>query len=221
MSVATYDLELVDELPLAYEGKRPKLAPGWVAPDSRRAHGTRAKYVVERCRCDACRACSSEYERMRSRAKRRAEWFPYVPAGRARQHVRELATQGVGLKTVAKVSGVSHGSLSRLMYGDPKRGTGPSKRVRRETANAILAVNAAVVAGAQKIPAGPTWKLLDELIALGYTKTWIARELGTKGPGLQIRKTAVRASTARKVEQLYRRVDGKPGPGRRSRWDNR
>jgi len=194
--------------------------PHFVAPDSHRPHGTYVKYVVERCTCEPCRAANREYERNRSRAMARPDqaWVPYVPAGRARRHLAELAAAGVGLKTVAKVSGVSHGTLSKLVYGERARGGRPSRRIRPETERRILAVTVGQAAGAQKIPAGPTWKLLDDLIARGFTKTWINHELGNTSGGLQIRRDLVRASTARKVEALHRRLAGVAAPPRRTRW---
>lgn len=191
----------------------------YVAPDSSRPHGSYVKFVAEKCRCPDCRAAHREYNRRRIRAIHRPDevWMPYVPAGPARRHIRWLATQGIGLKTVAKVSGVSHGCLWKLIYGAPDR-SGPSKRIRHKTAAAILAVRPDHAAGGQKIDAAPTWKLLDEIIALDYPKVWIARQLGQHGQGLQVSKTRVLASTARAVEDLHRRIGGRPGPGKRTRW---
>ena len=207
-------------------GARPPLevvrSPRPVAPDSRRAHGTYVKYVVERCGCEPCRLANRAYENRRQHAIRRPDevWLPYVPAGPARRHLRALAAVGVGPKTVAKISGVPHGSLAKIVYGDPKRGMGPSKRIRPATSARILAVTVADAAGAQKVPAGPTWVLLDDLIARGYTRQFLGRALGStaKVPSLQVRHDLVRASTARKVEQIHRRLQGRPGPGKRSRW---
>lgn len=182
--------------------------------------GTRAKYVVERCRCTECREAVRLYELKRRRAITRPDeaWVPYVPAGKARRYLKELAEYGIGLKTVAKVSGVPHGTLSKLFYGDPKRRMGPSKRIRPETERRLLAVTFEDAAGAAKIPAGPTWRLLDDLIARGFTKSWIATELGAESPALQISRVRVRATTARKVAELHRRLEGVPAPPRRTRW---
>ncbi len=194
--------------------------PRFIAPDSHRAHGTYVKYVVERCTCEPCRAANREYERARQRAIARPDqaWVPYVPAGRARRHLAELSAAGVGPKTVAKISGVAHGALAKLVYGDPKRGMRPSKRIRPETERKILAVTIDQATGAQNIPGGPTWKLLDDLIARGFTKAWINHQLGNTSGGLQIRRDFVRASTARKVEALHARLEGVAAPPRRTRW---
>lgn len=227
---ATYDLEfeepppplrsLTPATPAPRKGRKVVTPPDYIAPDSHRPHGTRVKYVIERCRCEPCRAANREASRARQKAMSRPDeaWVPYVPAGPARRHVRSLMEQGVGPKSIAKLSGVPHGAISKLMYGDYVRGTKPSKRIRPETARKILAVTVDQAAGAQKIDAAPTWRLLDDLIARGWTKTYLAQRLGSRGPGLQIRRTLVRASTARKVEQLHTELAGLPVPPRRSRW---
>lgn len=187
---------------------------------STRPHGVRAKYVVERCRCEPCREAVRLYELRRTRAIRRPDeaWVPYVPAGKARAHLKELAAYGIGLKTVAKVSGVPHGSLAKIIYGDPARRMGPSKRIRPATERRILSVTLDDAAGAAKIPAGPTWKLLDDLIGRGFTRGWIAQQLGCETPALQISRERLRGSTARKVAELHRRLQGVEAPPRRSRW---
>ena len=135
----------------------------WVAPDSHRPHGSYAKYTVELCRCEPCRRAKRDYERARQHAIRRPDqvWAPYVPAGAARRHVRELAAAGVGLKQLAKVSGLPHGLLSKLVYGDRARGMASSRRIRRETHEAIMAVRPSDFAGGTRLDAGPTWALLE------------------------------------------------------------
>lgn len=170
-----------------------------------RLHGTHAKYAVERCRCDECRRAQREYNRHRVRQMARPDgvWNPYVDAGSAREHVQWLASCGVGVKSIAKISGVPHGTLSKLMYGDNVRGLAPSRRIRPATEQKILAVMPVMAQGAQQVPAGPTWRLLEELIARGWSRAELTRRLGQKGPGLQLSRSRVRASTARKVEQLH------------------
>lgn len=109
-------------------------------------------------------------------------------------------------------------TLCKLIYGDAKRGLAPSVRVRPETAARIMAVRVEQAAGAQLVAAGPTWVLLDDLIARGYTRGFLATALGASKPALQVQRTKVRASTARKVEALHSRLVGQAAPGRRSRW---
>ena len=140
----------------------------------------------------------------------------YVSAEPARRHLAALAEAGVGLKTVARLSGVSHGSLSKIVYGEPGRARAPSRRIRPETSERILAVTVTAARGGQRVDAGPTWRLIEKLVAAGYTRAHLARELGSQAasPTLQIGRRLVRASTARAVEDLHRRLIGRPGPGR-------
>lgn len=179
--------------------------------------GSHVKYVVERCRCDDCRAANRAYELNRQRAIRRG-WQPYVDAGAAREHVEWLRTCGIGLKTLAVLAGVPHGSLSKLMYGDPKRGMAPSKGIRPETSRRILAVMPWAAAGRQRVPAAHTWRLLNDLVARGWTKSELARRLGRQTRALQLGDQYVLGSTARAVEQLHAELITQPAPPRRTRW---
>lgn len=185
-----------------------------------RSHGSHAKYAIERCRCDDCRRAQREYNRNRLRQLARPDgvWRPYVDAGPAREHIEWLASCGIGLKSVASIGGLAHGTLSKLVYGDPSRGLAPSKRIRSATAEKILAVMPRAAAGAQRIPAGPTWKLLDELVARGWSRSELSRRLGCATPALQISHTRVLASTARRVEALYAELIQVPVIPRKTRW---
>ena len=191
-----------------------------VAPESHRPHGSYAKYVLEKCRCERCTAANRDYERRRARAISRPDevWLPFVPAGPARRHLEKLRKAGVGLRTVAALSGVSHGALSKIVYGDPQRGRRRSRRVRPQTLAAILAIEVEDARGGQKVAAGPTWALINELVAAGYSKADLARALGSKTPALQLGRQRVLASTARAVEQLHARLIGRRPPQRGTRW---
>lgn len=137
----------------------------------------------------------------------------FVPAEAARRHLTALGAEGIGLNTVAGLSGVSHGSLSKILYGEPRRGRPPSRRIRRQTAERILAVSVEQASGGQRVDAGPTWALVEELVAAGYTRAELARLLGStaSSPSLQIGRRLVRASTARAVEALHARLLGGSG----------
>ncbi|MFN2607493.1 MAG: hypothetical protein ABR511_06295 [Acidimicrobiales bacterium] len=199
-------------------GKVPAAKPG--TPGGGREHGSYAKAVVEGCDCDPCKAAKVGYNRRRRQAIARPDevWLPYVSAQPARRHLAALSAAGVGLKTVARLSGVSHGALSKIVYGEPGRGRPPSRRVRPHTLEAILAVRVGDATGKQRVSAGPTWQLIDELIAAGYTRGQLARALGSTAsvPKLQIGRRSVLASTARSVEVLHRalirRRPGRSGP---------
>ena len=180
---------------------------------SSRQHGTYAKYKIDGCRCRPCSQATSKYNRARARSVEP----PYVAAGPARAHVRELSAAGVGLKQIVKASGVSQGALWKLMYG--KNGK-PSTRIRRSTEQRILAVTPADAANGTRIDAAPTWVLIDEMVTAGAAKTEIAAAIGQTGP-LQLSRKLVTARNARAVADLHTAwADGTVTLGRRDCWGN-
>lgn len=186
-----------------------------------RAHGTYACYVwgpepgSERgrgCRCDKCREAVRQYQ-----AQARQRVAPaYVDATEVREHIGRLMAAGVGLKQITKLSGVSGGSLTKIVYGTP-RGDGtrrpPARRVKRETRDRIMAVMPSQVADGARVDAEPVWADVRELLRRGWTKVAIARELGQTSGGLQLGTATVTAGHARTIRGLL----AQPVPPRRSR----
>ena len=145
-------------------------------------------------------------------------WLPYVSAAPAREHLAALSAAGMGLKTVARLSGVSHGSLSKIVYGEPRQGRPPSRRVRPETLAKILAVRATDARGGQRVGAESDVAARRRAGGRRLQQRFLARALGARAdqPSLQIGKTMVRASTARAVQDLHRRLLGaRPVPAGR------
>lgn len=160
-------------------------------------HGSRARYVGERCRCDDCRRANREYAAARARARAEGDTGELVDAGPARAHLEALAAQGVGRRAVAAACDVA---LSVLL--DVRRGR--KLRVRASTARRILAVDAGAISDGGRVPAGATRTALRELLRAGLTKTEIARRLGSaaKVPSLQLVARHVTAKNALKVQKL-------------------
>lgn len=183
---------------------------GRVAPDSHREHGTRAKYVVEGCRCVPCKRANRAEENHRSRLEAYGQWQPYVDAAPARAHVRALQAYGLGWKRIAVLADVPISTMSKLLYGAPRRGMGPSKRVRPETAAKILAVVATPesLGGATPVDATGTRRRLQALIAGGWPQAQLARRLVMEPGnfGLLLREERVYAATARAVAALYEQL---------------
>lgn len=180
-------------------------------PRARHVHGTRAAYVLDRCRCRACRDATASAERRRQKEIAYGKWKPYVDAQPAREHIRALGAAGMGWKRVCAVSGVPHGTMAKLLYGDTQRRQAPSARVRPATAAAILAVELDL-AGGVLVDDGPTRRRIHGLVAHGYSMRWISQRLGSNSP-LQLRGDGqVRKSTADAVEAMVERYAGRPGP---------
>jgi hypothetical protein len=146
--------------------------------------------VQDKCRCADCREACRVYEQARRRKALYGRWQPYVPADEARAHVRSLQAAGMGWKRIARAAGLSPSVLWKLLYGDRTRNLAPSKRIRPATAAALLAVEPDLAPGAY-IDAGPTWRRIEGLVALGYSKRWLAHQLGAQ------RATACRSGPAR------------------------
>jgi hypothetical protein len=110
-------------------------------------------------------------------------------------HIQSLGQQGMGYKRTADAAGVATSVVQTVLCGR-------KTRIRARSHRKILAVTAQLAPGAY-VAAGPTWVLLDRLIANGYPKVRIARWLGQKGPGLQLRRTQVTVKNAARVKRLY------------------
>lgn len=117
-------------------------------------HGTYACYTLDGCRCVPCADAQSAYETNRTRQQAYGRWDNLVDASPARAHVAALGEYGISLKQVARLTGISTGTLSKLVYGHykpldgPSRGRygkgellrGPSERVSKRLAAKVLAV---------------------------------------------------------------------------------
>lgn len=166
--------------------------------------------MLDRCRCRPCKDAAAASERRRTKEIAYGRWEPYVDAGPAREHVRNLMSQGMGWKRICATTGVPHGTMTKLLYGDTTRGQAPSKRVRPTTATALLAVELDLAGGAI-IDAGPTWDLIHGLVAHGYSMSWISRRLGSASP-LQIGDVRCEKATADAVHELAEKYATRPGP---------
>lgn len=172
-----------------------------------REHGTLARYrwglvgddYRNGCRCFECSSAGVLYEKRRAARKARGI-EPYVDNTEAREHLAWLEAQGVGLRTVAATSGLSRSALSLI-----RNGTRPVSRP--ETIAAILAVGKLDAAPGAVIDGARTMALLDELLAMGWTKGALAVELGASTRALQVcKRGTIRRETADKVVALHERL---------------
>lgn len=169
-----------------------------------RAHGTFACYqwgpepglrTGRGCRCFPCSDARYRYDLARRRARENGV-EPFVDATPAVEHLEWLAERGIGTRTIAAASNVSRSTLRELRNGT-------RTRVRPDTLDRLLAVG---THRAKLVDAGPTWALLDELHAHGFTWTRIADELGYRSRTVQLKRTRVRASNARRVAEVHARL---------------
>lgn len=160
--------------------------------------GTRVRYV-RGCRCDACRAANTQYERERGAARRAGDWNGLVDARLARAHLRKLSRQGVGRRAVAAASDVAESLLCDIRAGR-------KTRIRARTERRILAVTPAMASDRALVDATPTWELLEELLEEGFTEAQLARWLGYETPRLQLGRERVTARNAHDVQVLHGRL---------------
>ena len=169
-------------------------------------HGTRHRYLGG-CRCVPCRAANSRYSCERAAAQRAGDWRGFVPAALVLGHIQQLRKGGIGYKAIAAAAGLAKSTLAMIL-------TGKRLLIRRHHAIRILRVNRSAVVDCAVVPAGPTWRLLNELREAGYTKTFLAKQLRSRAKrrSLQIEARWITALTASKVERLYRRIrEGRGG----------
>ena len=170
-----------------------------------REHGTRAKYVVEKCRCQPCTIANRLYARERDRTERRIAYgiesppVIFIDATETREHIQWLRQVGVGRRQIHATSRVARSTIQKI-------GSGQLLKIRPQTADRILAVGRHRAAGGTLIDAKPTWRLINDLLKHGCTRAQIARHINHNARALQISKTKIRKSTAEAVQQLHDQI---------------
>lgn len=173
-------------------------------------HGTRAGYA-KGCKCDDCTEANNTYNRRND-----TNGTDLVPATAARGHLRLLEGRGAVVKAMARAADLNVKTVTEV-----KDGT--LVRVRPETEQAILTLTLQAAKDAEKpgrwetVPAGPTWALIDDMLARGWPKAWISREIGRDGRALQLKRTSVSVQNAQAVADLHRRLRGRVPPPRECR----
>jgi AraC-like DNA-binding protein len=178
-------------------------------PRAKHQHGTRAAYVRDQCRCPGCTIANTAASNQMHRERAFGRWAPYVDATRARQHIQVLRDVGIGVDQIAKLAGLSSSHLRGLIYPN-SRGKPPFQKVRRETAERILAVPAEETSRAANshVDATGTRRRLQALVTVGWAQAWLARELHRSPANLRRSMTSesVTARTAHLVNDMYERL---------------
>ena len=184
-------------------------------PRAKHQHGTRAAYVRDQCRCRGCTIANTAASNQMHRERAFGRWAPYVDAAQARQHIQVLRDVGIGVDQIAKLAGLSSSHLRGLIYPS-SRGKPPFQKVRRETAERILAVPADDTSRAANshVDATGTRRRLQALVTVGWAQAWLARELHRSPANLRRSMTSesVTARTAQLVNDMYERLWDAPPP---------
>lgn len=121
-------------------------------------------------------------------------------------HMRSLIAAGVGRKQMAIAAGVSTSRINEIFKPRlrARKGRPARRRIRRTTADKILAVGPADAAGGARVPAERTWMFIDCLCTLGISKRGIAAALlGREVFALQMDRDRVMAATARRMQEVH------------------
>lgn len=173
--------------------------------DRGRVHGTKTAYTHGPCRCEPCTYSIVVYETERTRRKRRG-MEPYADATKAREHVAWLQSQGMGWKRVALQAGLNPSVVWKLIYGDRKRGSGPSKRIRASTGRKIMAVQPSQIADGAVVDGLACRGQVAALRDAGWTWRAIGDRIGMHASNAcrLAKAERVLAGTARAVRDLFR-----------------
>lgn len=140
-------------------------------------HGSYVTYKRDRCRCDACREANRiEYH---ARAKRKRDGrSKFVDAAPVRERWLRLRALGMSDDEIERVAEISHHTSHHLFRNHPNTGK-PITRIKRETAQAIMAINTRRPLQTSVMwDATETRHMVLDLMALGYTQTWVAERIG-------------------------------------------
>lgn len=146
--------------------------------------------------------------------KAERKYTPPMPTDLVNAHIERLREAGLGRRRIADLAGVSHSTVRRVRY-------------RKYTVNRVAAKILAVPVPASTIndaaapyafvPIVGITRRLQALVAIGYTQAQLAVELG--GMEKQVisrlvlgKHPYVWASVARRVDDVYRRLEAEPMP---------
>ena len=178
-------------------------------PVAQHAHGTRAAYVRDRCRCAACRRANADAYTNRHRDRTYGRWRPFIDAAPVRAHIHQLRQARIGIDQIAKLADTSDRHV-RDLIGGGRSGKPAIRRVRPDTAQRILRIKPIPANRAPRstVDATGTRRRLQALGSMGWPNAWLAAELHRSVASLHRSMTSrsVTAATAAQVDALYERL---------------
>jgi transcriptional regulator with XRE-family HTH domain len=187
-----------------------------------RSHGTRACYVWgpsgqgPGCHCDDCTEANRVANANRNRQIAYGQWQPFTDAAPVRQHMQELSAAGIGRRRMMALTGISSGSLTKLLYG--QRGSPPSSKIRTETAEKILAIQPETEVPPKFVDSAGARHRLQALAAARWSQSALAERLGDVSQSTItaiMRGDQITPKTDQAVRELYSRLWDQPPPERR------
>ena len=161
------------------------------------------------CRCDACKAARSAYERGRARTRGYGRPTEFVDAEPVRAKVRQLQAQGYTYAEMERLAGVPHSTLHGLMCRHWRTGR-PVKRCRRELKDGLCSIKGQRrLSQAQKVDASWMAEQLQSYRSHGVSAAEMARRIGCDR---QVVDALLHGKRGRvRAETLYKFMLAKPG----------
>lgn len=165
-------------------------------------HGTLSRAKYHKCHCQKCRKASADYQRNRHRKRGYGTWQPLVDAEPVRQHLAMLRKHGISYIRTAELAGLYPPTVGRLLY--TVGGRQPTKRVRPETAAAILAVTPRA-ADRHTTDATGSHRRIQALAANGWPLKRLAQPFGVNPstPGRLLAQATLCTTTAKAIADAY------------------
>lgn len=169
-------------------------------------------FIQHQCRCTPCVDAHNARERNRNRQKAYGRFDTgLVDVAPVREHMLMLGEYGIGYKRVAMLAGFKSSTPARnIIWGrqDPGPRKGEMlKRVKRETAERILAVQPVIenLASGQRITSRGTHRRLQALVVAGWSQSKLADHLGVDATNFTslMRRNQVFVSTHLAVRDLF------------------
>lgn len=159
--------------------------------------------------------CGRHYDLLRQQRIASGEWRGHVPAEPVREHVQKLTAAGITIYRIVRLTGLPERTLREL----PNR-----KTVWSTTADKILSVEPTSMPREDetkgRVPVIGTRRRLQSLVAMGYTKVYLAEYLGMTSVAVTrlclefAAFTSVQATveTAKRVDKMWRELQHLPPP---------
>ena len=167
-------------------------------------------YHLHRCGCAPCR----EAARLREQHRRKQIAYGRYDTGLVdltpvREHIEKLRAYGIGWKRVAELAGLGHTVVETIIYGHKTRG-GLNKRVKRETAEKILAVKAIPenLRPGALVPAIGAQRRVQALVCNGWSLSQVAKRIGMEPTNFQLimKRGEVQRKTHDLIRDLYEQL---------------
>ncbi|MET4094589.1 hypothetical protein [Arthrobacter sp. UYCu712] len=187
-------------------------------PIANHVHGERTTYVVDKCRCRPCTDAASADERTRQRQHAFGRYDSgRVDADPVRAHMQYLMDNGISIKRMAALTGLAASTVGAIRWGRHERGHAPYPRVKKTTADKILALKPALenMAPNSYVDSTGTVRRVQALVAIGWSQASLGRQLGIEPGnfGVFMKASQCTAKRALAVRDIYEQCWNKPQTG--------